>query len=329
MSESANITTSASTNSSEESSPLYPYDPETGASYLLEVGEGHCLYVEESGNPAGVPVVFLHGGPGSSCKPYHRGFFNPEKYRIILFDQRGSGKSLPNGELAYNTTQNLISDLEKIRDFLKIKQWILFGGSWGATLALAYAQSFPEVVLGLVVRGTFLARTKDIWWFYRNGGVNQLFPEAWQRFIAAVPNANPDFPLPAYYAHLTGKNRELQQQAALAWANWGGAVISFAQFPELTQFEQVMLHGARIEAHYMMNRCFLNDNQILKEAMSLRNIKGVIIHGQRDLVCPLDNAWSLKQHWQSAELKVLAHSGHLATGDNEMMKTLVETMDNF
>ncbi|OUD13371.1 prolyl aminopeptidase [Thioflexithrix psekupsensis] len=288
----------------------------------------HRLRVEESGNAQGIPIVFLHGGPGSHCKAYHRCFFNPLYYRIILFDQRGSGTAQPQGELRHNNTSELIQDLEKIREYLGISQWVLFGGSWGSTLALLYAQDYPHRVLGLILRGIFLARQQDIDWVYRPTALLEFFPQQWQDFTAWLPKAARQDPLPYYYHCLTGDDIALAQQAALQWSAWGACVVSFGTFLPPNEFEPELLMAAKIESHYMMNRCFLQENQILRNMESLQSIPSMIIHGQQDLICPLNGAWQLHQSWKNSTFHCLPNSGHLAHYP-EMQRALItatETM---
>ncbi len=305
--------------------PLYP-DIEPYNVQALHVGAPHQLTVEESGNPKGLPVVFLHGGPGSHCKPYHRSFFDPARYRIILFDQRGSGSARPLGCLEDNSTQALIADLEAIRQALGIERWVLFGGSWGSTLALLYAEQHPQRCLGLILRGIFLARQQDMDWMYRPTALRQFFPQQWQAFIDWLPEAEQADPLPYYYRCLTGNDESLAQKAALQWAAWGGCVVSFGQFPAPTEFEPDMLVGAQVEAHYMMNSCFIEDNQILNNIEALQSLPAIIIHGQQDLICPLESAWLLHQHLPAAEFHRLLNSGHLAS-ELAMQRALVTAAD--
>jgi len=304
-----------------EDSGLYPAI-EPYQTHQIAVADGHRLYVEESGHPQGVPVLFLHGGPGSNTKPYHRRFFNPEKYRIILFDQRGCGRSEATDELDNNTTADLLADLEVLRKTLHINQWVLFGGSWGATLALLYAERHPERVLGLIVRGTFLARAKDIDWFYHDNGVNRLFPEQWRAFMEPLPSGHWDNPLAFYYDQLTAVEVETVCRAAVAWAGWTGCVVSHAQFETPTEAPLSLRKSARLECHYIYHHCFIEENQIIKQADALQELPGIIVHGQQDLVCPLDNAYDLYQVWPQADFRVLPRNGHLAS-EPEMMQQLV------
>ncbi|MFT4650032.1 MAG: proline iminopeptidase [Polaribacter sp.] len=279
------------------------------------VSDEHTLYLEESGNPDGIPVVFLHGGPGGSCDPSHRRFFDPEKYRIILFDQRGCGKSKPHANLDNNTTWDLVADLEKIREFLEIDRWVVFGGSWGSTLALAYAINHTDKVLGLILRGIFLARETDVDWFFR-GGAARILPEAWERFIAPIPLAERDDIVAAYYSRLTSENEIVRMGAAKAWSIWEGSSITL--MPDTTVVEafsepHFALSIARIECHYFMNQSFFEPNYLLENAHKLKDIPGFIVHGRYDMVCPIDQALLLHQHWPGSQLRVISNAGHAAS----------------
>lgn len=283
--------------------------------HQIKVDEPHVLYVEESGNPEGIPVIFIHGGPGAGCEAYHRCFFDPNVYRIILFDQRGSGRSTPHAELDGNTTQALIADMEVIRERLEINRWVLFGGSWGSTLSLVYAEIYVDRVMGLIVRGIFLTRQKEIDWFYQEGA-SRIFPDYWQDFIAPIPRDERDNLLKAYYKRLTGKNEIAQMQAAKAWSIWEGRTATLkANKNVIDHFgsPHTALSLARIECHYFMNDSFLEKNQILNNADKLKNIPGVIVQGRYDLICPMESAWELHQAWPKAELKIIADAGHSAT----------------
>jgi proline iminopeptidase len=303
----------------------YP-DIEPYATHKIAVGQPHVLTVEECGNPQGVPVLFLHGGPGSHCKPHHRSVFNPDIYRIVLFDQRGAGRSTPSGCLQDNTTGDLVADMETIRKQLKIPKWVIFGSSWGTALGLVYAQQYPEHVLALILRGTFLARTRDINWGYVSGGVSRIFPQQWQEFTHFLPKKHLDTPLADYYDYLTGKDTALARTAAIAWAAWNGYVVSNGEFTDPIEFSKELLNGIRIECHYMFNRCFLEENQVLLHLNKLANIPAIIIHGQQDLVCPLENSYLLKQNWPMAQLKIVPTGGHLAR-DPETISAIVEATD--
>ncbi len=306
---------------------LYP-DIVPYKTHQIKVDAPHVLYVEESGNPDGIPVLFVHGGPGAGCEIYHRCFFDPNLYRIILFDQRGSGRSTPHAELENNTTQALIADMEVIREKLEVNRWVLFGGSWGSTLSLVYAETHADRVMALIVRGIFLTRQKEIDWFYQEGA-SRIFPDYWQDFIAPIAENKRDNLLKAYYEKLTGENEIAQMQAAKAWSVWEGRTATLkANKNVIDHFGSVhtALSLARIECHYFMNDSFLEENQILNNADKLQNIPGVIVQGRYDLICPMESAWELHQVWPKAELKIIADAGHSAT-EAGMVDALVSATD--
>jgi len=284
-------------------------------SHTLEVEPPHQLHVEECGNPDGIPVLFVHGGPGAGCEDYHRRFFDPQRYRIILFDQRGCGRSAPHAELTGNTTQALVADMEAIREHLHIERWLLFGGSWGSTLSLVYAETHPERVLGLVLRGIFLCRQQEIHWFYQEG-TSRLFPDYWQDYLAPIPEAERGDLLHAYYQRLTGENEMERMTAAKAWSLWEGRTATLQPSESVVEhfgnpFTSLSL--ARIECHYFVNDSFLEPNQILHDADRLAGIPGVIVHGRYDAICPLENAWQLHNAWPDSQLRVIADAGHSAS----------------
>jgi proline iminopeptidase len=280
----------------------------------LAVEPPHVLYVEECGTPEGVPVLFVHGGPGGGCSPKHRCFFDPMEYRIVLFDQRGCGRSTPHAELNGNRTDALIEDMEAIRSELGIDKWLLFGGSWGSTLSLLYAQRYPERVLGLVLRGIFLCRRQDLLWFYQDGA-SHVFPDYWQSFVAPIAPAERGDMMSAYYRLLTGSNELARMGAAKAWSGWEAQCATLK--PDSQLYEQftdprVALALARIEAHYFVNDAFLEPNQILANADKLKGIPGVIVHGRYDMVCPFDNAFALHEAWPDSDLQIVRDAGHSA-----------------
>ena len=278
----------------------------------------------EYGNSDGLPVVFLHGGPGSGCEDFHARFFNPDKYRIILFDQRGSGKSIPHASLHKNHTQALISDIEVLREHLNIEQWIVFGGSWGSTLALAYAQAHAQQVLGLVLRGIFLCRSCDIAWFYQQGA-SAIFPDYWQDYLAVIPENERDDLVKAYYQRLCSDDTEVQLKAARAWSLWEGRTSTLLPKKSVIDHfgsDHTALSLAKIECHYFMNDSFLQPNQLLNEASKLSGIPGYIIHGRYDVVCPVEQAYALHQAWTAAKLTIAPSSGHSAT-EPEMVHALI------
>ncbi|MES9922515.1 MAG: prolyl aminopeptidase [Candidatus Thiodiazotropha endolucinida] len=308
---------------------LYPaIEPFT--SQMLPVGNGHRLYLEQVGKPDGIPVLFLHGGPGAGCEPYHRRFFDPDHYRVVLFDQRGCGHSTPHASLEANTTWDLVGDIEKIRQQLNIEQWLLFGGSWGSTLALAYAQSYPQRVTGMVLRGIFLCRDEEIRWFYQHGA-SRVFPDYWEDFIAPIPQQERDDLLHAYHRRLSGENDIDRMAAAKAWSVWEGRTASLHPNPAVVSFfsdPHTALSLARIECHYFVNHAFLRPNQLLLESDRLADIPGVIVQGRYDLICPMASAWELHRAWPGSELKVIGDAGHSAA-EPGIRSALIEATDKF
>ncbi|MCK4744072.1 MAG: prolyl aminopeptidase [Sulfuriflexus sp.] len=293
---------------------LYP-EIEPTRQWRLAVDAPHELYIEECGNPDGIPVLFLHGGPGAGCVAYHRRFFDPAVYRIVLFDQRGAGQSTPHAELEGNTTQALIADIEAIREKLAIEQWLVFGGSWGSTLALLYAQAHPQRVSGLILRGIFLCRPEDIHWFYQHGA-SRLFPEYWEQYLAPVPEAERGDMVSAYYRLLIGDDEPTRLEAARAWSLWEGHTISLLPCKEVEQSfaaAKFAVAMARIECHYFINQSFLEDNQILNNIDKIADIPAIIVHGRYDVVCPVDQALALYAAWPQAELQIIANAGHAAS----------------
>lgn len=293
---------------------LYP-EIEPRARHRLEVSGGHSLYVEESGNPEGIPVLFVHGGPGAGCESTSRRFFDAERFRIILFDQRGCGRSTPLASLENNTTADLLEDMEKIRVFFGIERWMLFGGSWGATLSLVYAQCYPQRVLALVLRGVFLCRPRDICWFLQDGA-SRVFPDYWEDFLAPIPVDERDDLITAYHRRLTSDNELERIQAAKAWSIWEGRCATLHPNPAVVEHfghPHVAISLARIECHYFMNNAFLEPNQIIREAEKLKDIPGAIIHGRYDMICPLENALLLHEAWPEADLAIVRDAGHSAS----------------
>ena len=305
--------------------PITPY-----ATYELPVGDGHRLYVEQCGRPDGIPAVFLHGGPGAGCEPAHRRLFDPQRYRIILFDQRGCGRSTPHAGLEANTTWDLVADLERIRERLGIARWLVFGGSWGSTLALAYAQTHPERVLALVVRGIFLCRSAEVRWFYQEG-CNQVFPDYWADFLAPIPPPERHDLLAAYHQRLTGANEIGRLAAAKAWSIWEGRTATLLTNPDIQAHfadAHLALSLACIECHYFVHDAFLRPNQLLEDASRLADLPGVIIQGRYDLICPMRSAWELHQAWPRAELRVIPDAGHSAF-EPGIRAALVTATDHF
>lgn len=310
-------------------SALYP-EIRPFARHELAVDAIHTLYVEEIGNPEGIPAVFLHGGPGAGCEPYHRRFFDPDRYRVVLFDQRGCGRSRPHASLQNNTTWHLVDDIERIRQYLGIDSWLVFGGSWGSTLGLAYAETYPDRVTAMVLRGIFLCRPQEIHWFYQQGA-SRLYPDYWQDFIAPVaPEKRGDL-LSAYHRLLTGDDELRRMAAARAWAVWEGRCATLLSDSDVVAHfrdPHVALSMARIECDYFMHDAYLRPNQLLAEAHRLEGVPGVIVHGRYDTICPVENAWALHQAWPGSELAIQPASGHSA-GEPEIAEALVRATDYF
>jgi len=303
--------------------PIEPFHTER-----LAVDDRHELYLEQCGNPDGLPVVFLHGGPGAGLAPYHRQFFDPARYRIVLFDQRGSGKSTPFADLTDNTTAHLIDDIEAIRTHLGIDKWVVFGGSWGSTLSLAYGQAHPERTLALVLRGIFLCRPEDIDWYYEDGGASMILPEKWQRFIEPIPEAERGNMLEAYWKRLDSDDKDERLAAARAWGRWEGGGLTLEEDPDMVASfgsPEVALSLARIEAHYFRNRGFMEPGQLLRDVDKVRHIPTTIVHGRYDLCCPAKNAIDLARAWPEADLHMVL-AGHAAS-EPAIVDKLVETTD--
>ncbi len=297
----------------------------------LAVDGRHTLYFEECGNPAGKPAVFLHGGPGAGCNANMRRFHDPAAYRIILFDQRGSGRSAPHADLTDNTTWDLVADIEKLRAHLGIGRWQVFGGSWGSTLALAYAETHPQRVTELLLRGIFMLRRWELEWFYQSGA-HRLFPEAWQPYRDLIPEAERGDFIMAYHKRLTSDDEAVRLAAAKAWSVWEGATSTLIAEPSaIDSFEDphFALSFARIENHYFVNKGFFEaDDQLLRDAHKIRHIPGVIVHGRYDVVCPVQNAIDLHAAWPEAKLVISPASGHAAF-EAENTAALVEAADSF
>ncbi len=282
--------------------------------HTLAVDETHQLYLEECGEPNGLPILFVHGGPGFGSSEDSRRYFDPNIYRIVVFDQRGCGRSTPHGNVDNNNTQTLIDDMEKIREFLNIDRWVLFGGSWGATLSLLYAEQHPENVLGLILRGVYLNRECDRQWLFQSG-LKQIFPDFWEDFVAAIPKAERNNMLAAYHSRLFGYDELTRMAFAKAWALWEGRCATLNPNPHL--LEEIAdpvraLPWARIECHYLKNHCFIEENQIINHIDNIKDIPGIIIHGRYDMVCLLDNAWVLHLAWPISQLNIIRDAGHSA-----------------
>jgi proline iminopeptidase len=297
----------------------------------LPVSPLHTLYFEECGNPAGQPVVFLHGGPGGGCSVKSRRFFDPLRYRIVMLDQRGAGRSTPYAELTDNTTWHLVSDIEVLRTHLGIERWHVFGGSWGSTLALAYAQTHPQRVSALMLRGIFMLRRWELEWFYQKGA-DAIFPDAWEHFLAAIPKAEQGDLMSAYYRRLTSPDKAVQLAAARAWSVWEGSTSYLMTDPgyvALTDSAEFAIAFARIEAHYFVHGGFMQrDDQLLANVDRIRHIPAVIVQGRYDVVCPMRSAWDLHCAWPQAQFVVVADAGHSAM-EVGITSALVQASDDF
>ncbi|WP_280234428.1 prolyl aminopeptidase [Nocardia cyriacigeorgica] len=310
--------------------PIEPYQQG-----MLDVGAGQSVYWEVSGNPDGKPAVFLHGGPGGGTAPFHRQFFDPAEYRIVLFDQRGCGRSTPHiadgADLSVNTTDHLIADIEQLREALGIEQWLVFGGSWGSTLALAYAQRHPRRVTELVLRGIFLLRRKEIDWYY-NGAAGYVYPDEWEKFLAPVPEADRTGDLvEAYHRLLHSPDEDVATAAAIAWSTWEGATSSLLPQPDRvaeTGEPRFALAFARIENHYFRHGGFLDEGQLLRDIDTIADIPAVIVQGRHDIVCPAVSAWELHRAWPGSVLHIVDDAGH-AANEPGITHRLVEATDGF
>ena len=301
---------------------------------LLDVGDGHHVYWEICGNPAGKPALVVHGGPGSGCSPGMRRAFDPERYRVILFDQRGSGRSTPHAgdpasDLAHNTTHHLLADMERLRNHLGVEKWLLYGGSWGSTLILAYAEQHPERVSEIVIGAVTMSRPRELDWLY--GGVSRFFPEAWARFRDGVPEADRDDLVAAYARLMNNPDPQVREQAARDWSAWEDTVLSLEPNATPGVFSDkpsdALAAFVRICSHYYANHAWLEDGILLEEAGRLAGIPGVLVHGRRDLSCPADTAWELAQAWPDAELVLLDDTGHLRSDSKRAH--LLAALDKF
>ena len=308
---------------------LYPeIEPfETG---ILDVGDGHSVYWERIGTKGGKPAVFLHGGPGGGLSPKHRRLFDPARYEVILFDQRGCGKSTPHAELESNTTWHLVADMERLREKFGFKKWLVFGGSWGSTLALAYSQTHPMRVSELVVRGIYTLSRAELDWYYQFG-VSEMFPEKWERFLEPIPAGERGNMMTAYRKLLTGSDRKKQIEAARAWSLWEGETITLLPEPQMSdQFgeDDFALAFARIENHYFVHGGWLRERQLLDDAHKLEGIPGVIVHGRYDMPCPARYAWELHKGWPEAEFFLIEGAGH-AYSEPGILDRLIYATDKF
>lgn len=307
---------------------IEPFDSGT-----LKVSPVHELYYEQCGNPNGKPAVFLHGGPGAGLVPDYRRFFDPAAYRVILFDQRGSGRSVPHASLEENTTWHLVQDIEQLREHLGVDKWLVFGGSWGSTLALAYAETHPERVSELVLRGIFLGRQNEARWFYEDSqGASAIFPDNWEGFLSVIPKAERDDMIGAYYRRLTSADESVRQEAARAWSVWESSALRLLPDQNLIdEFSEPEKAAAlaRIECHYFLNDCFFEtDNYLIEHVDRIRHIPGVIVHGRYDIICPLMSAWELHRAWPEATLNIIPDAGH-ATSEPGITDALVRATDSF
>ncbi|MEC7918725.1 MAG: prolyl aminopeptidase [Candidatus Neomarinimicrobiota bacterium] len=309
---------------------LYP-TAELFNSFQLPVSDMHSIYVEESGNKNGKPVIFLHGGPGGGISSSYRQYFDPEKWRIIMFDQRGCGKSTPFAELKENTTWDLVEDIERIRKHLGIDSWVVFGGSWGSTLSLAYSQTHPSSCKGLILRGIFLVRKKEIDWFYQEGA-NNIFPDRWESFLAPISPDKRNNLLKAYYEILTGDDHSKKIEAAKAWSTWEGSTVRLLldeNFIGDFSDEKFAEAFARIECHYFMNNCwFDSDNYLIENIDKIRNIPAVIVHGRYDIICPVVQAWDLHKAWPEADFHIIPDAGH-SIYEEGIKNKLIEYTDKY
>ncbi len=305
--------------------PLEPYE-----TFALDVGDGHRVHVELCGNPEGQPALFVHGGPGGGTDPSQRRYWDPRAYHIVLFDQRGCGKSTPYASLEANTTSHLVDDMERIRTHLGLERWQLFGGSWGSTLALAYAEAHPERVTELLLRGIFLVRAEEVRWYYQEGA-SRIFPEAWEAFLAPIPDAERDDLVRAYHARLTSPDDAMRLEAAKAWSVWEGSTSRLQVDRALVEksadprFAEAF---ARIECHYFVHGGFIEDGQLLRDAHRLAGIPGVIVQGRYDVVCPPKSAWELAKAWPDAVLEMIEDAGHSAL-EPGTARALVEATKRF
>ena len=306
--------------------PIDPYD-----SGHLDVGDGHSLYWELCGNPGGKPVVFLHGGPGAGTSADHRRQFNPDKYRILLFDQRGCGRSTPHASLEANTTWDLVGDIETLREMTGAEKWMVFGGSWGSTLSLAYAQTHPERVTELVLRGIFLFDSYELDWMYRKGGASQLYPDKWEEFVEPIPESERDDLVEAFRKRLTGSDREERLRCAKAWSKWEAQIVTLlpnAHVVEEFTDDEKAIAIARIENHYMANGGWLDEGQLLRNAGKLEGIPAVIVQGRHDCCTPPAAAWELHKCWPGAELEIVPDGGHLFN-EPGVLDGLIRATDRF
>tara|TARA_Y100000768_G_C23935119_1_gene662167 strand:+ start:118 stop:1059 length:942 start_codon:yes stop_codon:yes gene_type:complete len=299
--------------------------------FSLDVGDGHSLYIEVSGNKNGIPVLFLHGGPGAGSSEIFRRYFNPKKYKIIIFDQRGCGKSTPFGACDNNTTDKLVDDIKLILLHLNIKEVVIYGGSWGSTLALLFSEKYPQSVKALVLRGIFLCRKSDIKWFYQKGA-DSIFPDYWRDFIKDVPTSEMDDILTAFYNRIHSQDLQMSNQFCKQWSIWEGNCSSLKPNKEVVDlFDKCAISLAKIETHFFKNNCFIEENQIIKNIEKIKNIKCFIVHGRYDIVCPFNQAFDLHYHYDNSELNIIDDAGHslLEPGITQKILEIFEESSNF
>lgn len=305
--------------------PIEPF--ETG---ILDTGDGHRVAWERCGTRGATPAVFLHGGPGGGISPDHRRLFDPERYDVILFDQRGCGRSTPHAGLENNTTWHLVDDIERLRGLMGVERWLVFGGSWGSTLALAYAEAHPERASALVLRGIYTVTAAELAWYYQFG-VSEMFPDKWERFLAPIPEAERGDLVGAYRRRLVGDDLRARVEAARAWSAWEGQTITLLPTPAVSDKfddDHFALAFARLENHYFVHRCWLQEGQLLRDAGRLRGIPGTIVHGRYDMPCPLRYAWALHKAWPEAEFHLVEGAGH-AYSEPGILERLIEATDRF
>ncbi|WEX78464.1 prolyl aminopeptidase [Sinorhizobium numidicum] len=308
---------------------LYP-EIEPYASGHLDVGDDHMVHWERAGTPGAKPAVFLHGGPGGTISPNHRRLFDPALYDVLLFDQRGCGKSTPHAEIEANTTWHLVADIERLREMVGADRWLVFGGSWGSTLALAYAESHPERISELVLRGIYTLTKAELDWYYQFG-VSEMFPDKWERFVAPIPPAERHEMMRAYHRRLTSEDRETRLAAAKAWSLWEGETITLLPEPATSSRfeEEEYAHAfARIENHFFVNAGWLKEGQLLRDAHKLHGIPGVVVHGRYDMPCPAKYAWQLHKAWPEAEFHLIEGAGH-AYSEPGILDRLIRATDKF
>jgi proline iminopeptidase len=308
---------------------LYP-EIEPYRNGRLDVGDGHELYWEVCGNPAGIPAIFLHGGPGAGASADHRRQFDPKRYNVLLFDQRGSGRSTPHASLEANTTWHLVDDIERLREMLGVDKWLAFGGSWGSTLALAYAQTHPQRTAGLILRGIFLMHQSELDWLYQDGA-SRIFPDKWEAFLAPIPEAERGDMVAAYHRRLTDPDPTIRMAAAKAWSGWEAETVTLLPSPEIVNThtsDEFAIAIARIENHYMVNNGWLEDGQLLRDAHRLRDIPGVMVQGRYDCCTPPAAAWALHRAWPEAVLHIVPDGGHMFN-EPGVLDGLVRATDAF